>query len=109
MSANAASDRRLGPRRFAGVKVMVTHPSHGLVKCRLRDISLEGAFIEGTGLALRKGTIVDLVLKVRSSRGNTHCRVPAKVLRLTAQGTALAFAELEEQTYQTLFQIVYAR
>lgn len=109
MSANAASDRRLGPRRFAGVKVMVTHPSLGLVKCRLRDISLEGAFIESSDLALRKGMMVDLVLKVRGSRGNSHCRVPAKVLRLTAQGTALGFGELEERTYQTLFEIVYAR
>jgi hypothetical protein len=48
------ADRRSGPRRFAGVKAMVTHDRLGLTKCKLRDISLDGAFIEtgtGTGTA----------------------------------------------------------
>lgn len=107
MSTDAASNRRLGPRRFAGVKVMVTHPSLGLVKCRLRDIGLDGAFIEISDPDLKPGADVDLVVKVRTAKGHTHCRLPAKIMRITDKGAALSFGELEERAYQTLFDIVH--
>lgn len=87
---------------------MVTHPSLGLVKCRLRDIGLDGAFIEVGKLDLKQGTAVDLVLKVRSGGAHAHCRLPAKITRITDEGAALSFADLEEQTYQTLFDIVHS-
>ncbi len=103
MSAN----RRTGPRRLADVKAMVTHERLGLTRCKLRDISLEGAFIETDGFVLSKNTEVDLVLRIRSGEKRKHCRVPARVARVTQNGAALAFDDLDEPVYRALFDIVY--
>lgn len=103
MSAN----RRTGPRRLADVKAMVTHERLGLTKCKLRDISLEGAFIETDGFVLSKNTKVDLVVRIRSGEKRKHCRLPARVVRVTESGAALAFDDLDEPIYRTLFDIVY--
>ena len=101
------ADRRSGPRRFAGVKAMVTHGRLGLTKCKLRDISLDGAFIETGTLVLSKNADVDLVLKIRSGDRNRHCRFQAKVARVTAEGVVLEFRHLSEVAYRTLFDIVH--
>lgn len=90
-----------------GVEAMIAHGGRGLAKCRLRDISLEGAFIETAVLRLSKNADVDLVLKIRSGRRTKHCRVPARVARVTEDGAALVFGKLEEQVYRTLIDIVY--
>ena len=65
------ANRRSGERRFAGVKAMVTHDQLGLTKCKLRDISLDGAFIETGTLVLSKNADVDLVLKIRAGSRDT--------------------------------------
>ncbi len=101
------ADRRSGARRFAGVKAMVTHERLGLIKCKLCDISLDGAFVETGRLSLSKDADVDLVLKVRTGDRNRHCRLPAKVARVTVEGAALEFKPLSESAYRTLFDIVH--
>lgn len=101
------ANRRSGERRFAGVKAMVTHDQLGLTKCKLRDISLDGAFIETGTLVLSKNADVDLVLKIRAGARNRHCRFQAKVTRVTAEGAVLEFRHLSESEYRTLFDIVH--
>lgn len=86
---------------------MITDERLGLTRCKLRDISLDGAFIEADNLALSKNATVDLVLRIRAGQKRQHCRVPAKVVRVTEDGAALAFDELDERLYRTLFDIVY--
>jgi hypothetical protein len=107
LSNKSAADRREGPRRFAGVKVMITHHRLGLTKCKLRDIGIDGAFVETGGLALRKGNNVDLVLKVRTAGKTRHYRIHTKVERVTPEGVALVFGELDENLYKALLDIVY--
>lgn len=86
---------------------MIAHGGRGLVKCKLRDISLEGAFVETGAVRLSKNAEVDLVLKVRSGKKIEHCQIPARVARVTKDGAALIFDKLEEQVYRTLINIVY--
>ena len=87
---------------------MIADGGRGLAKCQLCDISLEGAFIETGTLRLSRNAEVDLVLKIRSGKRTKHCRVPARVARVTQDGAALVFGKLEEQVYRTLIDIVYA-
>ena len=101
------TDRRMGPRREARVKAMVAHPSVGLTKCKLVEIGIDGALIETGDLSLKKGADADLVLKIRHGNKLTHCRVPAKVLRVTEKGAALVFDNLREGVYRILLEIVY--
>ena len=103
----SSGDRRLGPRRTASVKALVTHDRIGLTKCLLREIGIDGAFVETADFRLKKGANVDLVLKIRNGSKRTHCRVPAKVVRTTAEGAALSFDNIDEGIYRILFDIVY--
>ena len=86
---------------------MVTHDRAGLTKCLLREIGIDGAFVETGEFHLKKGADVDLVLKIRNGIKRTHCRVPAKVVRTTEEGAALSFDNLDENIYRILFDIVY--
>lgn len=105
----ASADRRGRPRRPArvDVEVMLTHEGLELTKCRLRDISSDGAFIENEHLTLAKGTKVDIVLRFRREGKLTHCRLSAKVVRVEADGAALMFGDLDEMAYTLLLEIVY--
>jgi len=90
------------------VKAMITHHRLGLTKCRLRNISLDGAFVEVKDFDVAVGTDVDLVLKVRSGQKRSHCRLPANILRVDEDGVAIKFHDLDNRSYQVLFDIVYS-
>ncbi len=98
-------DRRSGLRRVADVQVFASDGIE-IKKCRLRDISLDGAFIETENFTLAKSTHVEIVPKIRRGGKPTHCRLPAKVLRAERDGAAVVFGDLDEQTYNILLEIV---
>ena len=100
-----SADRRSGPRRVIDAMVFAGDGLQ-LKKCRLRNISLFGAFIETENFALAKGTDTEVVLKFRRGGKLTHCRLPAKVVRAERGGAAVVFGELDEQTYNILLEIV---
>ncbi len=98
-------DRRLGLRRVAGIMVFAGDGPQ-LKKCWLRDLSLDGAFIETENFALAKGTHTEVVLKFRRGGKLTHCRLPAKVVRAERGGAAVMFGDLDEQAYNMLVDFV---
>ncbi len=99
------SDRRVDFRRETDVKVFA-HDGVELKKCRLRDISVNGAYIETKDFPLAKGAAVELVLRIRREGKLTHCRLPAKVLRVDQDGAALMFSNLDEFLQQVVYDIV---
>ncbi len=96
------------PRRVTDVKVF-TYDGVESTKCRLRHISVDGAFVETKNFPLTKGTSLELVLKIRSGGKPTHCRLPAEVIRVEDDGAALMFGNLDEHLYNVLLDIVNAR
>jgi len=86
------------------VMVFVSHGSKKR-KCRLRDISLSGAFIETGHLALAKGTKVDLVLRILREEKTTACPLPAEVVRIEKDGAALMFGGLDQHVENILVNI----
>lgn len=100
-----SADRRLGSRRVTDVKVVASDGSE-IKKCRLRDISLDGAFIETKNFALAEGTKLDLVLRILRGQETRACPVPAEVVRVEKDGAALVFGTLGERIYKILFDIV---
>jgi len=99
--------RRLDPRRVIDVKVFASDGSE-ITKCRLRDISLSGAFIETENFALAKGTKVDLVLRTLREEKTTACRLSAEVLRVERDGAVLMFGDLDQHVYNILVDISLA-
>ncbi len=77
-----------------------------LRKCRLRDISLDGAFIEIESFGLVKGTKLDLVLRVLREEKTTACPLPAEVVRVEKDGAALMFGGRDQHVYNMLADIV---
>ncbi|MFQ5994167.1 MAG: PilZ domain-containing protein [Acidiferrobacterales bacterium] len=92
-------------RRVTDVKVFASDGIE-IKKCRLRDISLDGAFIETKNFALAKGAKLDLVLRILREGKTTACRLPAKVVRVGKDGAALMFGNLDEHVYKILLDIV---
>ncbi len=87
---------------------MITHHRLGLTKCLLRNMSLDGAFVEVKDFDIAVGTDVDLVLKVRSGQKRNHCRLSANIVRVEKGGVAIKFHDLDNRSYQVLFDIVYS-
>lgn len=90
------------------MKAMISHHRLGLTRCGLRNISLDGAFVEVRDFNVAVGTDVDLVLKVRSGQNRGHCRLPANILRVDEDGVAIKFHDLDDRSYHVLFDIVHA-
>ncbi len=100
--------RRLGARRVTDVDVFVASDGNELKikKCRLRDISIGGAFIETKTFWLIKGTKVDLVLRILCKEKTQACPVPAEVARVTKDGAALIFGRVDQRVCNILTDIV---
>jgi hypothetical protein len=78
--------------------------------CTLRDISLDGAFVEAPPDELPfANATVEIALTVTPKKGGEtkHCRIPARIRRITDTGAAISFSDLESDTYSSLVSIVY--
>ncbi len=100
-----SANRRLAQRRVTNVKVFASDGSE-IKKCRLRDISVDGAFLETKNLALAEGTKLDLVLRIRREGKTVACPLPAKVVRVEEDGAALMFGDVDEELCNILLEIV---
>lgn len=89
------------------LEVIVNHRKLGEQRCQTRNISLDGAFIETTNLALRKNAKIELVLKIPSNRGPTDHPVHAKVTSVEEHGATVIFGNLDEPTYSALVDLLY--
>ncbi len=98
-------DRRLAHRRVTDVKVFASD-GREIKKCRLQDISVDGAFIETKNFPLTKGTNLELVLKIRRGGKPTHCRLLAEIIRVEEDGAAVMFGDLDEELCNILLDIV---
>ncbi len=107
-SPPSSASRRISPRRVTDAKVFASD-GREIKKCRLRDISVGGAFLETKNFALPNGANLEVVLKIRSGGKPTHCRLPAEVIRVEEDGAALMFGRLDEHLYNVLLDIVNSR
>lgn len=92
------------------IEAMVRYNGTGYHRHRLRDIRLEGAFVEmGNVRVLRKDSPVQVVF-VHRQAGSSHThRLEAKVAWVETDGAQLHFCTLDEPAIQALraFQGAY--
>ena len=93
------------PSKLAGraIEAMVRYNATGFHRHRLRDIRIDGAFVEmGNVRVLRKNSAVEVVfVYCDSGRSHTH-RLEAKVSRLENNGALLEFCELDDPAQEAL-------
>lgn len=76
--------------------------------CTVRDISLNGAFIEGTAEALPYfNASVELGLTLNAGGETKQHRIPAKIRRLTDKGAGISFGDVDMDAYFSLVNLVY--
>ncbi len=79
-----------------------------VLMCTVRDISLNGAFIEGTPQDLPYfNAPVELGLTLNSGGQTKQYRIPAKIRRITEGGAGLSFGDVEMDAYFSLVTLVY--
>lgn len=88
------------------LEAMVQYNASGYHRHRLRNIRVEGAFVEmGNVRVLRPDSLVRVVFVHRDhGRSLTHL-LQAKVARVDSNGALLRFVDLDDQAQQALSQL----
>jgi PilZ domain len=82
-------ERRLLERNKVSTTVYLSAPGGNLVRCRARNLSAMGVFLEIEALGLPAGTVVNLVFAVDLGKTVRLHRRRAVVAHVTARGAGL--------------------
>jgi hypothetical protein len=105
--SNQMSERRGNQRVPVILDVVLNYREHALI-CTMRDISLEGAFVEAPPEELPfANSSVEIAMTVMRGGESKHCRLPARIRRVSDDGAAISFRDLERDAYSNLVSIVY--
>lgn len=101
------NNRRENQRVPIAVDAVLNYREHALI-CTLRDISVNGAFVEAPPDDLPyTNSPVELSLTVTKDGASRHCRIPARISRVTDNGAAVSFGDVNLDLYSSLVSIVY--
>jgi hypothetical protein len=103
----AMSERRDSQRVPVALDAVLNYQAQVMI-CTIRDISLNGAFIEGTpdGLPYFNAP-VELGLTLTSAGETKQHRIPAKIRRIANNGVGLTFGDVGMDAYFSLVNLVY--
>lgn len=91
------------PGPDCSLNAMIRYNATGYHRHRLREVQLDGAFVEmGNARVLRKDSTVDVVFVHRQAGASSTHRVNAKVARVENGGALLKFVGLDRQAKQAL-------
>lgn len=101
-------DRRSSTRKIYGQEVVINHEK-GLRFCKLKNISEGGAFLDIGWVALTRNVPVELSINLPTAAdSNESLRIPAQVARVSTDGTAVAFDNLDRQVRQAISNFIAA-
>ncbi len=87
--------------------VAIYYDGLGIIRCRTQNVSLNGMFVETGVVGLPYGATVDLALINSNSNFSNQCRVPADIVRVDEDGTALEFRELSLSSYSRIYKLLF--
>ena len=101
------NERRDSQRVPVALDAVLNYQAQVMI-CTVRDISLNGAFIEGTAEALPYfNASVELGLTLNAGGETKQHRIPAKIRRLTDKGAGISFGDVDMDAYFSLVNLVY--
>jgi hypothetical protein len=98
-------ERRANMRKPFGQEVVINHEK-GLRFCKLKNISVGGAFLDIGWGALTRNVPVELSVKIPTQEESLKLR--AQVARVTTEGTAVSFASLDRESWQAITRFIAA-
>ncbi|MBE9516593.1 MAG: PilZ domain-containing protein [Proteobacteria bacterium] len=103
---SSTNDHRYTRRHLLKQEVMLSTESKYQL-CKVHDISITGALLSVAWFGLTKDTPVTLTinLAIGDEKANSQT-LPAKVARVSREGTAITFDELPTANYSALLKFV---
>jgi len=101
------NERRECPRLPVTIDAVLSCQTSTLV-CTIRDISLNGAFIEAHPEEIPYNGAVELGVTVTANGENSYHRLPATITRVSDKGAGISFGDIGQETYFSLVDLVYA-
>ena len=101
-------EKRWSMRKEIQLDVMLHHDRAGVIKCKTRDISLEGMFIETQSGTLPVDEQVHLDFILQNDNSNKLHHIRAKIVRTTDTGMGLMFREFNPRISHFLRDVQYS-
>lgn len=93
-------------RKAAGLNVTLKCEQTDAAKpCRLRDLSLNGAFVECAEGRFSEDGDIELDIRFEEEGKEQHHKVPAKVVRITEEGAAVQFRKVDIDTFGEILRL----
>lgn len=99
-------DRRWSARKSVTLNVAIYYNRLGLLPCKTMDMSMEGMFVNTGRITLSTNAKVDAVLTSHYGAESQQLRLPAKIVRVNAEGAGLRFHSFDSDTYYCLREIL---
>lgn len=100
-------EKRWSMRKEIQLDVVLHHDSAGVIKCKTRDISLEGMFIETESSILPVDEQVYLDFILQNDNNKLH-HIRAKIVRTTDNGMGVMFREFNPRISHFLRDVQYS-
>jgi len=101
------NERRTSVRKAFGQEVVINHEK-GLRFCKIKNISVGGAFLDIGWGALTRNVPLELSLRIKDNAKIESLKLPAQVSRVTTDGTAVSFGQLDAEARRALSEFVTA-
>jgi hypothetical protein len=101
-------ERRWHARAPIAMDVALYYDGLGMLRCRTRDVSLEGMFIKTGAIALPFHVPIDIVIPetTDAAPGRVMHRLPAYVVRVANDGVGTMFRNLDIRAFRALQRLL---
>lgn len=99
------TERRKNRRLPVALDVVLNHRAQSII-CTMRDISLDGAFIEADSDLLPYAGTIELGFNLPSVSSSNYVRLLATIQRTTQEGAAVSFGDVGRDAYFSLVDLV---
>lgn len=99
-------ERRWSRRKSVEQEVMVRYEGLGLMRCKTRDLSFEGANIVTGKFTLPHSAEIELVFAPEGDLPLTEVRLGANVVRVHDDGIAVNFSHYYDGSYSFLLSLL---
>lgn len=96
-----AIEHRRSMHKPATFDAILSYPPLGLLRSKVRDISLDGMFVETGPIALHANTPVEVTVRPRKGNTREAYRLRVLVARVARDGAGLMFRDFDDATFHT--------
>ncbi len=100
-------DKRRSPRKSVPIEVTLGQCLTCFGKWPIRNLSLDGAFLEGSLDGMSVGTLLDVAFRYAPKGAPIMRYVPAHVVRVEPEGVAIRFGRYGQVVYADLMALLH--